>query len=227
MISFENSPDPRPDDREAIKKEIVEGKKNLERGLKYYEGFFAINIKDFEGKKILDVGSGKGTFVKEARGKDVDAYGLDPLSQELDEEEKEDFLKTGWAEEISSVFEEESFDAIFNLYSAFSYVNDVERLKKIFEEELKALKKGGTIFAYPALHMHGTEDGFLLETKDLYDDDRGDQIGEKFWNFLKMLREERKIYFFLIKPKANEDSPKRVKIDAESDIARALVIKKL
>ncbi len=93
------------------------------------------------GEKVLEIGSGKGGFLRKARAKNIDVYGA-----ELNKLQAENLRAEGF-----SVFDEniensvdaysESFDAV----CAFQVLEHVSNPKSFIETSLKLLKRGGKL----------------------------------------------------------------------------------
>ncbi len=104
----------------------------------------------FEGKKLLEIGAGVGTFLITARTKyKIDAYGIEPsedefspfnqISTSLLEEYNlpKDIVVCGFAENLP--FENESFDLIYST----NVLEHVQDPAKVLSESLRVLKKDG------------------------------------------------------------------------------------
>lgn len=105
---------------------------------------------DFKGKKLLEIGSGVGTFLITARTKyNINAFGIEPSEDEFSPFSKislallseynlpKDILVRAFAEELP--FDNDSFDLIYST-NVLEHVKDP---KKVIEESIRVLKPGG------------------------------------------------------------------------------------
>ncbi len=104
----------------------------------------------FQGKKLLEIGAGVGTFLITARTKyNIDAYGVEPskdefspfneISKALLEEYNlpKDIVVKGFAEELP--FEDNSFDLVYST-NVLEHVKDP---RLVLRESLRILRPGG------------------------------------------------------------------------------------
>jgi hypothetical protein len=129
------------------------------RNIDSYEHLLGISVKDFRGKRVLDIGTCYGTFQEECLGQGVDAIGLDPyyayrgkskkiIERHLSVHENRRYKIAGINETLP--FTENSFDAVLSLFSSFFYLGNNypelalrrEMAKKMFEEIVGVLKPG-------------------------------------------------------------------------------------
>jgi ubiquinone/menaquinone biosynthesis C-methylase UbiE len=98
---------------------------------------------DLKGKQVLDVGCGTGRLVRDLRNSGAFVTGVD-ISEKMVEACKKKFpgmgVKLGEADELP--FEDESFDV---LVASFLIVH-LKTLDKFFDEAMRVLKPGGTLF---------------------------------------------------------------------------------
>ena len=105
---------------------------------------------DFKDKKLLEIGAGVGTFVVTARKKyNINAYGIEPSKDEFspffeistlllkEHNLPGDIVIQGNAENLP--FENDSFDLIYST----NVLEHVQNPKKVLEESVRVLKKGG------------------------------------------------------------------------------------
>lgn len=133
-------------------KEIMSGEGNFDGGsqnLREVAMWYGKNetefIKQLEGKMILDIGSSKSTFAKEAKERvDCDIVSLDIKKEFL---EDKDLAVVARGEALP--FKDESFDEVFATFSLpFIAMNEVQ-VEKFFEESLRVTKSGGHINIIP------------------------------------------------------------------------------
>ena len=105
---------------------------------------------DFKDKKLLEIGAGVGTFVVTARKKyNINAYGVEPAEDEFspffeisslllkENNLPDDIVIRGAAENLP--FDDSSFDFIYST----NVLEHVQNPKKVIEESIRVLKKGG------------------------------------------------------------------------------------
>jgi len=130
-----------------------------DRGLSFYSKKLGIEPRELEGKKILDLGSGKtDKFARDLskNGINCDVVSLNP--DLIDEEKRKEVrafqhegkLVAGIGEELP--FQNNSFDGIYALFSASSYSKPSlkpENFSLWTQEALRVLKPGGEIRIAP------------------------------------------------------------------------------
>lgn len=123
-----------------------------ERTFKRYIEGLGLNEESLRGKKILDLGSGEGEFVKSLieKGLTSEAYGVDA---EIDETTIENIFKGHF---IKGNFEEDlpvqNFDYIISVGAVSNSIwagEEVMNLKDIIKKSLASLKEDGEIRIYP------------------------------------------------------------------------------
>jgi SAM-dependent methyltransferase len=93
---------------------------------------------------VLEVGSGRGYLVEDLINCGIDCIGID--LEYLGKSKKH--LRYAKADNLP--FEENRFQTIINCCSALNYARSVAELKKMIDEQLRVVKKGGKIYIYPA-----------------------------------------------------------------------------
>ena len=148
-------------------------------GEKYYAPILGI-LKEkkisFEGKKILDVGSGTGTFVevlKKVFGDSFEAVGVDisPISREFHRQKKIKFVITD-ANKLP--FKNEAFDFVFSVDVFEHLLNPQLALLEMY----RVTKKGGFILVrtrnYRSPLSTGSLSSVIKALKDLVKNKNGD-----------------------------------------------------
>ena len=92
--------------------------------------------KEYIGKKVLDVGCGKGKYVKYLRNMKIEAYGIDP-SIEYVKKANTKFVGKGSIYDIR--FEKGKFDSVLLI----EVLQHVANFEKAFKEIKKVLRKNG------------------------------------------------------------------------------------
>lgn len=133
-----------------------------DRDLMTYCKYFHLKPEDLEGKKILDIGSGKQErFSKEASLYNAAVVSLNPALQEkgVREDVKADILNKdtllewrkksvgGIAQELP--FKDKSFDILTSLYAVPYYIDSHKGKLGAIKEMVRVLKEGGTIYIGP------------------------------------------------------------------------------
>ncbi|MDO8537729.1 MAG: hypothetical protein Q7S21_02490 [archaeon] len=112
-----------------------------DRNLKTYLTIFNLAEEDLIGKKVLDVGTGVGNFVYEARKKGINAIGIDPAIGD-----QTSFLKRITAQEINY---NKEFDIIFSCVSIPSYLKTAHNTRLSIFNMVNALKVNGQLLIFP------------------------------------------------------------------------------
>lgn len=159
-----------------IKEERHLGREDLE----YYLAFLELNKEDLENKNILDVGSSTGKIVEEINELNSKAFGVDPIyAQESGREILKNKNKAiaGMAGNGNNLpFKTETFDIIINNFSTFNYAKNENVVNKNFEEQLRLLKEGGSLYVFPLKwsfklreYVVDLEDNFIEEKEVIID----------------------------------------------------------
>lgn len=158
---------PEQDDREERISEMLDkisetASPLTDRDLETYCKYFHLKPEDLEGKKILDIGSGKQErFSKEARRYNADVVSLNPALQEesVRQGAKEDMFNNeallewrkksvaGIAQELP--FKDKSFDILTSLYAVPYYIDSHKGKLSALKEMVRVLKDGGKIYIGP------------------------------------------------------------------------------
>lgn len=121
-----------------------------DRGIEDYQVAFGIDVDTLRGKKILDLGSGKGAFIKEAWARGIEVVGVNPgvyHKEILPNHPKE---KTAAALAQSLPFKDQSFDVIFSVYGVPYYLEELKsEYVAMFREIARTLKNDGTAYLWP------------------------------------------------------------------------------
>jgi len=142
----------------------------LNRPIEEYEQALGISRERLLGKKVLDVGSGGGSFLRECAKLGIDAIGIDPVYASvfgvnmLGRPYKIDILKSETvslankygAKIVAGVhealpFKEDTFDFVLGCYSSVAYAAQnyadlkqrEQAVKRMVEETIRVLKPGG------------------------------------------------------------------------------------
>ena len=120
------------------------------RHLNQYEELLNINRNDLVGKKILDIGSGRGFFAAEAQEYGADVIPAEPYAPlpiesiaDADAPVPENQV-AAWGEQLP--FQENTFDLITSVFSAFYYSPHIDR---VLTESIRVLKQGGELRIAP------------------------------------------------------------------------------
>ncbi len=120
--------------------------------LDYYLFFLDLNVNELVGKKVLDIGSGRGSF-KKALQKIVEIKDGEFVNFDLnvfDEEEKQSINVLGTAETLP--FKDESFDFVLANFSVpvmQATAGIIEVVPQTLEEMTRVVRKNGVIKVYP------------------------------------------------------------------------------
>ena len=137
-------------------------------GLKDYQGELGIDVKEMEGKLVLDIGSGKNEkFSKEAAPIGIKVVSMSPHLKLKDAALTEEFLKdwqkrslAGRAQEMP--FKDSTFDYEVALFSVPYYLPyDQEEYKVFFKEVIRTLKPGGSAYLSPIFKNKTVGEGFV------------------------------------------------------------------
>ena len=149
--------------------------REVDRGLKHYLAMFDLQVDDLKGRRILDIGAGSANFSKDAKKEGIDVTAIDPLYKYkegrnlikdykyVEENRLEKFhrvlsmlsRKKGFLPNAVAAlgeqlpFRDESFDMVCSIYSSFHYATTPEIIYRNFEEQLRVLTKGGSLYTFP------------------------------------------------------------------------------
>ncbi len=139
--------------QENVEEEVEESPEVLrEHAFRRYTEGLGLNIESLRGKKVLDLGSGEGEFVKSLIEKGItpEAYGVDA---ELDENAIEDKFKKHL---VRGNFEEDlpvqNVDYVISVGAISNGVwggEEAMDIRRIVEKSLDSLKEDGEIRIYP------------------------------------------------------------------------------
>ena len=140
-------------------------RRHLERYLKLLN----IPLNYLKDKTVLDIGCGRnGEFVKEAREKEIKAFGLD-LKIDLDNislEERKYFVKADFEKSIPF----KNIDLILSIGAAnFCIQFSKERLKKVLLSWLKSVKPDGEMRIYPVM-LHPISDNKIQNEEEKWEE---------------------------------------------------------
>lgn len=159
------------DIRTMIDEERHLGRENLSD----YLALLRIEEKDLKDKIVLDVGSSTGKIVEQMNEIGAKAFGIDPI---YSLKEGREILKTnnnlvsGMAGDGNNFpFKNNEFDFIVNNFSAFNYAKTKEVVDKNFEEQLKLIKKGGSIYIFPLKWSFNLNDYVIDLEKNFIEDE--------------------------------------------------------
>ena len=96
---------------------------------------------DVSGKKILEVGCGKGRVARVFKSLGADIYGIDISDKLLEEAKKIDSKRFIKADAYNMPFPDDSFDVIY-LLEVIEHLPDIERM---FQEASRVLSKKGKL----------------------------------------------------------------------------------
>ena len=112
---------------------------------KYYPMDF-LDIDSLKNKKVLDVGSGRGAFVRALKKKGIDIIGIDK-SLEKDVVYDESVI---CANAQSMPFKQDLFDFIYSTWSILTYSSESKEIKlNVIKEMTRVLKPNGRIRLSP------------------------------------------------------------------------------
>lgn len=155
--------------------------------------------KDYENKKVLDIGCGIGTNLSflstlglKIYGCEVDKDIIKLVKENLSSLECKAIVKLGSNRSIP--FKQEFFDYLVS-WNVVHYENTEKKIKEAIKEYARVLKKGGRIFLSTTGPMHMILDGAKSVGKHLYKigDAGGFRKGEIYFYFDKP--EYLKLYF--------------------------------
>ena len=119
---------------------------------------------DLEGKRILDVGCGIGTYVKRFQMFSPHAYGVD-IDPEKVEIARQTLPNITWAPAEELPFEDNSFDVIM-LHEVIEHVDD-DRLT--IREAVRCLRPGGKLIIFAPNRMYPFEThGFYFRERFIF-----------------------------------------------------------
>jgi ubiquinone/menaquinone biosynthesis C-methylase UbiE len=109
--------------------------------------FLEKSLGKLNGKKILDIGCGSGTFIRYLASKGADVYGIDISKTMIDEAKNNVGNKVKVADMNAIPFPNKTFDAVISRFS-LHYLNSFE---KVYAQVHRVLKPHG-IFSCVAHH---------------------------------------------------------------------------
>lgn len=139
---------------------VAEGTNLTDHDLFFYQWYLKFSAEDYQGGKILDVGSGfDETFAREAKKKGVEVISLNPaLASKTDKERRGRSVKKKDSAEVKSVaglaqelpFKDNSFEAVTSLFSVPRFLEDkTSEYEAAFSEMIRVVKPGGKVYVYP------------------------------------------------------------------------------
>jgi len=162
------------------RKDYIDGSSHTDFGLPYYEDYLGINLPDFAGDKVLDIGGAPGgRFAAKAKETGVDLTTINAAEQEvLDAKKKgniENPTAVAYAQELP--FDDDTFDAEFAHATVPAYLPKyVSEYKTVFDEMIRTTKHGGKIYIFPIIGTIYDS----AEFKSLIVDDLADKGDFKF-----------------------------------------------
>ena len=177
--------------REA-KRWFIKESHEMDSGIETYYSAFGINVKDMEGKKVLDIGGRiGGKFSAEIKGGNVDLVSYNPNIYGL-KKEKDEKAVEGIAQELP--FKENSFDYVLSYATVPAYLPPTEDdYKTAFEGMYRVAKeRGGQIILFP-VYSHVLESDIYKEIKREIEN-KGGKIEEVFWGTGKVGGHDVKAY---------------------------------
>ncbi len=103
-----------------------------------------LDLNKLKGKKVLDIGSGEGGFVKDLRKNDINAFSID-----FNKAKHVNIGSHCRANATQMPFKSGIFDVIYSTWSLFSYSESQEIQIKALKEMSRVLKQGGKIRLSP------------------------------------------------------------------------------
>jgi ubiquinone/menaquinone biosynthesis C-methylase UbiE len=210
-------------DQEAIKRLWDMQKEVIDRGYEQYAtlmyegrlffdptyldewGFNGISREEFDRMlsdgKILDIGCGKGNFIKDCINRGFDAYGVDlALSQQsstdqIKKENPEIIGRIVAGDGVALPFEDQSFRTVINIFGVPSYFYDPDKTRIVLEEQLRILDDRGQIIIYP-VHFRDNDpypDNFITKIIDNPSEeveDRCRKVEESFADTISSLEDD-------------------------------------
>lgn len=133
-----------------------------------------------DGREILDLACGEGTFAVEISEKGYDVVGVDISSRQITFAREKDSGAEFMVDDIRELSFSEEFDAVTCWYDSLNYILDREELKQVFEGVHSALREGG-IFVFDVNTVHVMEEVWNEQTMVKEDSsDRFDMVEQNY-----------------------------------------------
>ena len=141
-----------------LKKRLVKESEPVitSRSLDEYQDIFGVDFKKMKGELVLDIGSGRGSFWKEATDLGLKVISLNPAFSKLNSSSYYSLKQIAHPEGDVSAraqempFADNSFNFEFALYSVPTYLPQVAKeYENTINEIYRTLKPGGKAYIYP------------------------------------------------------------------------------
>ncbi len=140
---------------------------------------------DVDGKRLLDIACGDGSFVVKMADKGYDVIGIDisprqiEIAKEKDLDDSIDFL----VKDMRDLSFNEEFDVVTCWYDSLNYILNKDDLRKAFQGVYNSLQKGGV---------------FVFDMNTIY-------VMEEIWNEQTMVKEDSRDRFDMIEQNYDEE----------------------
>jgi len=147
--------------------------------LELLEGF------DVEGKNLLDIACGEGTFAVKMAEKGYDVVGIDlspkqiEIAKKKDADEEIDFK----VQDMRELSFQERFDVVTCWYDSLNYIIDKKDLRQVFKSVYNSLRNGGI---------------FVFDMNTIY-------VMEEVWDEQTMVKEDSRKIFDVIEQNYDEE----------------------